>query len=121
MASRSPIPPRSRSSEVSLRTLACLPALALPVLMAAQAADLPASERRSGYDFMSAETRAMQDDDNANPGMLWVLDGEALWRRPEGPDRKSCADCHGDAATGMNGVAARYPAYDAARSRPIDL
>ena len=21
----------------------------------------------------------MQDDDTANPGMLWVLDGEALW------------------------------------------
>ena len=58
----------------------------------------------------------MQDDDAANPGMLWVLDGEALWRRPEGPDRKSCADCHGDAGISMSGVAARYPAYDAARS-----
>ena len=33
---------------------------------------------------MSPETRAMQDDDAANPGMLWVLDGEALWHRPEG-------------------------------------
>ena len=41
--------------------------------------------------------------------------------RPEGPDRKSCADCHGDAGTSMSGVAARYPAYDAARFRPIDL
>ena len=88
---------------------------------AAVAADLPASERRSGYDFMSPETRAMQDDDAANPGMLWVLDGEALWHRPEGPDRKSCADCHGDAGISMSGVAARYPAYDAARFRPIDL
>ena len=26
----------------------------------------------------------MQDDDAANPGMLWVLDGEALWNRTEG-------------------------------------
>ena len=85
------------------------------------AADLPASERRSGYEFMSPETRAMQDDDAANPGMLWVLDGEALWHRAEGPDRKSCADCHGDAGVAMSGVAARYPSYDAARSRPIDL
>ena len=28
---------------------------------------------------MSRDTQAMQDDDTANPGMLWVLDGEALW------------------------------------------
>ena len=26
----------------------------------------------------------MQDDDTANPGMLWVLDGEALWKRKPG-------------------------------------
>ena len=63
----------------------------------------------------------MQDDDTANPGMLWVLDGEALWHRPEGPGRKSCADCHGEPLISMSGVAARYPAYDAARGRPIDL
>ena len=30
------------------------------------------------------QTRAMQDDDTANPGMLWVLDGEALWSRRDG-------------------------------------
>ena len=34
------------------------------------------------------------------------------------PDRKSCADCHGDAGISMSGVAARYPAYDAARWPP---
>ena len=50
----------------------------------ALAADIPLSERHSGYDFMSRETRAMQDDDTANPGMLWVLDGEALWNRKAG-------------------------------------
>ena len=33
---------------------------------------------------MSAETKAMQDEDTANPGMLWVLDGEALWRAQGG-------------------------------------
>ena len=42
------------------------------------AAEIPPSDRRSGYDFMGPDTRAMQDDDTANPGMLWVLDGEAL-------------------------------------------
>ena len=56
---------------------------------------------------MSRETRAMQDDDTANPGMLWVLDGETLWKKKAGSADKACADCHGDAATSMNGVAAR--------------
>ena len=29
--------------------------------------------------FMAPDTRAMQNDDTTNPGMLWVLDGEKLW------------------------------------------
>jgi sulfur-oxidizing protein SoxA len=99
-----------------------LPGLLLGLLLpTAAAADPPAPERRSGYALMSRETQAMQDDDAANPGMLWVLDGAALWRRAEGPKGTSCAACHGDAETGMRGIAAHYPAYDAARSRPIDL
>jgi len=57
-------------------------------------------DRKSGYDYMGRETREMQDDDTANPAMLWVLDGEASWA-------KNCAQCH---AKGMKGVAARYPA-----------
>ena len=88
---------------------------------AAAAAEIPLSERKSGYDLMGRETRAMQDDDTANPGMFWVLDGEALWNRKAGADGKSCADCHGDARTGMKGVSARYPALDAARGRPVDI
>ena len=34
--------------------------------------------RRSSYDQMSPATKAMQDDDTANPATLSVLDGEAL-------------------------------------------
>ena len=71
----------------------------------------PADERRSGFDFMSRETQAMQRDDTANPGMLWVGEGANLWKRREGPEVRSCADCHGDAQVSMRGVAARYPAY----------
>ena len=85
------------------------------------AADIPLSERKSGYEFLARETRAMQDDDTANPGMLWVLDGEALWNRKVGKANKSCADCHNDASTSMKGVAARYPAFNEAANRPIDL
>jgi L-cysteine S-thiosulfotransferase len=95
--------------------------LSILLSTSALAAEIPLSERKSGYDFMGRETRAMQDDDTTNPGMLWVLDGEALWGRKEGAVGKSCADCHGDARTSMKGVAARYPAFDAARARPIDL
>jgi sulfur-oxidizing protein SoxA len=96
---------------------AVLVAVAAPVI----ADEIPLAERKSGYDLMGPDTRAMQDDDTANPGMLWVLDGEALWTRKSGSSGKSCADCHGDARTSMKGVAARYPAFDAARGRPVDL
>ncbi len=84
-------------------------------------AEIPLPERKSGYDFMARETRAMQDDDTANAGMLWVLDGEALWNREPGAAAKSCAGCHGDARTSMKGVAARYPAFSPALGRPVNL
>jgi sulfur-oxidizing protein SoxA len=84
-------------------------------------AEIAPAERRSGTAFMSRETQAMQEDDRANPGMLAVLDGEALWNEKGRADQQSCAGCHGDAATSMKGVAARYPAFDPARGRPIDL
>jgi sulfur-oxidizing protein SoxA len=85
------------------------------------ASELAPHERRSGYEFMSHETRAMQDDDAANPGMLWVLDGAALWNKKTGAAGRACAGCHGDARASMKGVAARYPAFDAARARPVNL
>lgn len=46
----------------------------------------------------------MQDDDTANPGMLWVEQGETLWS-------KNCASCHGAPAS-MRGVATHYPRFD---------
>jgi sulfur-oxidizing protein SoxA len=63
----------------------------------------------------------MQDDDTANPATLSVLDGEALWSTKAGSSQRACADCHGKADESMKGVAARYPAYDAPRKRPVDL
>ena len=85
------------------------------------AAEIPQADRRSGYSFMKPDTRAMQDDDTANPGLLWVLDGEALWKRKAGAANKACADCHSDARVSMKDVAARYPAFDKALDRPVDL
>jgi sulfur-oxidizing protein SoxA len=85
------------------------------------AAEIPQAERRSGLTFMAPDTQAMQKDDTANPGMLWVLDGEALWNKKAGTAEKACADCHGDARTSMKGVAARYPAFDRTLGSPVDL
>ena len=49
------------------------------VLAAAVLVLMGAGTQRSGYDDASPETRAMQDDDNANPAFLWVKQGETLW------------------------------------------
>jgi len=94
---------------------------ALALAATAVAGEIPSSERRSGYDFMSRETRAMQDDDTANPAMLAVLEGGALWNRKTGAANRACADCHGDGRTTMKGVAARHPSFDAARGRPVTI
>jgi sulfur-oxidizing protein SoxA len=118
-------PPKSRKEQLSraraliaIVSAALLAALMLP---SSRAAGIAPPDRRSGYADMSNESKAMQDDDTANPGMLAVLDGEALWNRKAGAAGVSCADCHGDAAQSMKGVAARYPAFDADGSRPVDL
>ena len=81
----------------------------------------PADPRRSGFSFMTPQVQAMQRDDALNPALLWAGDGEALWNAKAGTTDRACAACHGDARTVMRGVAARYPAFDAASNRPIDL
>jgi L-cysteine S-thiosulfotransferase len=98
--------------------------IAIPIVLFAAvaiAAEIPRDQRRSGFAFMAPNTQAMQNDDSANPGMLWVLDGETLWKRKAGSADKACADCHGDAAATMKGVAARYPAFDKTLGRPVNL
>jgi sulfur-oxidizing protein SoxA len=95
--------------------------VAAATLVPAFKADIPLDRRQSGYQLMGPDTKAMQDDDTANPGMLWVLDGEALWRAKVGAADRACADCHGDARLSMQGVAARYPAFDAKRAAAVDL
>jgi sulfur-oxidizing protein SoxA len=96
-------------------------ALVVALILPALAAEIPPEDRRSAYADMSRETKAMQDDDTANPAMLAVLDGEALWSRKAGAANLSCADCHNDATQSMKGVAARYPAFDPGSGKPVDL
>jgi sulfur-oxidizing protein SoxA len=99
--------------------LALLAGLAAGAMV--RAGEIAPADKRSDYALMTPETQAMEDDDLANPGMLFVLDGEALWSRKDGTENRSCADCHGEAAASMQGVAARYPAYDDKLARPVDL
>lgn len=95
-------------------------ALAAPAIAAEPRRAIPLSELRSGISFAGADVRAMQADDFGNPGMLWVERGARLWNTAEG-SAKSCSSCHGEAAVSMKGVAARYPAWDAASKRVLTL
>jgi sulfur-oxidizing protein SoxA len=88
---------------------AFLLAIVVPVVALAE---IPLSERKSGYEFMGRETRAMQDDDQTGPAVLWLLEGEELWG-------KNCAGCHG--IEKMKGVAARYPVPDSSLKKLINL
>ncbi|HSF65751.1 MAG TPA: sulfur oxidation c-type cytochrome SoxA [Paracoccaceae bacterium] len=97
-----------------MRALALWLLLALPV-----AAQDPAPV--SGYDFLDAGTRALQDDDFLNPGFFAVERGAALWRQADGATGQSCADCHGDGPEAMRGVAARYPLVDAQTGALMNL
>ena len=76
---------------------------------------------KSGIEFAGADIRAMQADDFANPGMLWVARGEKLWSTPAGRNNKACASCHQEAASSMKGVAARYPRIDTATGKVINI
>ena len=78
----------------------------------AQPAAAPPDPRRSGFEFMSPATQAMQRDDSANPAFLWVQDGR---RRFEA----DCQRCHTPAS--LRGAAARHPAWDEATAQPLTL
>lgn len=72
---------------------------------------------QSGYDFLTPETQALQDDAFANPGLLWVDRGEALFANSD-QDGKACVSCHSD---GLIGAAASYPAKDKMSGDLINL
>ena len=91
--------------------------IALLILQHALAAQPP----RSGITYAGADVRALQADDFANPGMLWVARGEKMWNAAAGRNNKACSSCHQDAPAGMKGVAARYPRVDVATGKVIHI
>ncbi|NNE56816.1 MAG: sulfur oxidation c-type cytochrome SoxA [Hellea sp.] len=70
---------------------------------------------RSGYEFLTAETQALQNDDFANPGLLWVQTGQGLFQ--DG----GCAACHNDPGTEFRSVASTFPALDPQSGKLINL
>jgi L-cysteine S-thiosulfotransferase len=68
--------------------------------------------RRSGFEDMAPATQALQRDDNANPGFLWVQGGQQRFKA-------NCEGCH--TAASLRGVATRYPAFDAHLGQPLNL
>ena len=77
------------------------------------------SPLKGGVEFQSADTKALEADDFANPGMLWVTRGEALWSQPRGEAKAACSSCHD--ATSMKGVTARHPRFDPALGRVVNV
>jgi sulfur-oxidizing protein SoxA len=70
---------------------------------------LAPDQLRSGLSFAGPDVQRLQADAFANPGLLWLTRGEALWGQAAGPLKHSCQDCHGRQTESMRGVAARYP------------
>lgn len=80
------------------------------------------AEPRSGYEFITSETRVMQDDDFANPGLLAVDRGKELFKQKQKNSNRSCADCHGEDGEKLNiKNIARYPVYNDEKKDIITL
>lgn len=98
-------------------------ALVLWALVGSCAGTGPAAQEavRSGYDYMTPETRALQDDDFLNPGFFLIEKGLSLWQSAMPGAGLACAECHGPIETAMKGVASRYPVFDPALGRIVNL
>lgn len=105
---------RKNWKQITLLSAACAVCISV-FATSAESADwgqYQVGDTRSGYTYMTDESRAMQVDSFQNPGMIWVEQGAELWAEENGKAGKSCASCHGVGAESMKGVAASYPVYD---------
>jgi sulfur-oxidizing protein SoxA len=101
--------------------LACLGVGAAGRSAAGEASRYTVEDRRSGYTDLTEENQRLQNDDFANPGLLWVERGRMRWHQADGVAGKSCASCHAEATDSMRGVRTRYPRFDPARGKLINL
>jgi sulfur-oxidizing protein SoxA len=80
------------------------------------------AEPLSGYAFIKEETRAMQDDDFANPGLIAVAKGSELFNTAFKAGGKTCAECHGTEGEKLDVQRiAGYPVYDSETKEIISL
>lgn len=92
------------------------------ILLLLPASPLFANDAKSGYDFIKPATRAMQDDDFENPGMLSVEQGLELFNVKQQAASKACSDCHGEAGSKLNTEnIARYPVYNEKKGGIVTL
>ncbi len=81
-----------------------------------------AVEAKSGYEYIKPETRATQDDDFANPGLLAVAHGQNLFNNKQKDADKACAECHGEDGARLNmKQIARYPVYNENSTEVVTL
>jgi len=71
----------------------------------------------SGFEFLTESTQAQQKDNFENPGYFWVDQGQKLFTQAPA-NGASCAACH---ESGLEGVAASYPALDEQSGQLINL
>jgi L-cysteine S-thiosulfotransferase len=112
---------RQRASWLILVLAAEIVCAGVGLLIAGDLSRYSVDGRRSGYTYLSEENQRLQDDDFANPGLLWVERGRELWRQADGAAARSCASCHGNAADSMRGVRTRYPRFDSTRGKLMNL
>ena len=85
--------------------------------------DKPYSEQelKSGSYFAKKETREIEKDDFANPGMIWVERGEEIFNLIEGPKNISCASCHNSSNLSLANAATKYPKIDKKEKYLVNL
>ena len=97
-------------------------ALVVCTLLGGSFAQSASAEQLSGYAFVKDETRAMQDDDFANPGLIAVETGAALFTTPFRDGGGTCAECHGSEGEKLDVQRiAAYPVYDAETKSIVTL
>ncbi len=91
-------------------------------LQAAVATTALAGEAKSGYDYIKPASRAMQDDDFENPGMIAVERGQGLFNNVQDGADRACAECHGKDGAKLNTKnIARYPVYSETAGEIVTL
>jgi sulfur-oxidizing protein SoxA len=87
----------------------------------AQESQILPEDIKSGYEFLQPETQALQDDEFANPGFLWVDKGRALFHQAPDSGAPACTSCHGDDSRPVSKAAAHYPAVDEPSGQLVNL